>query len=89
MQPQNRNVNGYGFGGYLLRQGLKAAWLSAYKHCKRPMVFASADDVTFARPVMVGKIIEVSSRVAFVDPDGLTIRVFVDVNHVSLGSGEA
>ena len=87
MQPQNRNVNGYVFGGYLLRRGLEAAWLSAYKHCKRPMIFAGADDVTFARPVEVGKIIEVSSRVAFVDPDGLTIRVFVDVNHVSLGSG--
>ncbi|KAL3811192.1 hypothetical protein ACHAXA_002756 [Cyclostephanos tholiformis] len=87
MQPKNRNVNGYIFGGYLMRRSLEAAWLSAFKHCKHPMVFVGADDVTFARPVEVGKIIEVSSRVAFVDPEGLTIRVFVDVNHISLESG--
>ena len=87
MQPKNRNQNGYIFGGYLLRLSLEAAWLSAYKHCKRPMVFAGADDVTFGRPVEVGKIIEISSRVAFVDPEGSTIRVFVDVNHISLKSG--
>lgn len=51
------------------------------------MVFAGMDDVTFGRPVEVGKIVEISSRVAFVDPDGSTMRVFVDVNHISLKSG--
>jgi len=88
MQPKNRNQHGYVFGGYLLRRSLEAAWLSAYKHCGRPAVFAGADDVTFGRPVEVGKVIEVSSRVAFVDPDGSTIRVFVDVNHISLETGK-
>ena len=88
MQPKNRNQNGYVFGGYLLRRSLEAAWLSAHKHCGRPAVFAGADDVTFGRPVEVGKVIEVSSRVAFVDPDGSTIRVFVDVNHISLETGK-
>jgi hypothetical protein len=62
MQPKNRNQHGYVFGGYLLRRSLEAAWLSAYKHCGRPAVFAGADDVTFGRPVEVGKVIEVSSR---------------------------
>lgn len=87
MQPKNQNRNGHMFGGYLLRRALEAAWLSAYKHTKHPMVFAGMDDVTFGRPVEVGKIVEISSRVAFVDPEGSTMRVFVDVNHISLKSG--
>lgn len=88
MQPKNQNGNGHMFGGYLLRRALEAAWLSAYKHTKHQMDFVGMDDVTFGRPVEVGKIVEISSRVAFVEPDGATMRVFVDVNHISLISGQ-
>ena len=87
MQPINRNMNGFIFGGYLLRRAFEAAWLSAHKHGRRRMLFGGVDDMTFSKPVEVGKIVELTARVAFVDPGGSTLRVFVDVDHVSLSTG--
>jgi len=87
MQPTHRNQNGYMFGGYLMRRALEVAWLSAFKHGRRPLRFGGLDDVTFSKPVVVGKIVEFVGRVAFVAPDGRTLRVFVEAEHVSLRTG--
>ena len=81
-------MNGYMFGGYLMRRALEVAWLSAFKHCRRPVRWGGIDDVAFSKPVDVGKVVEFIGRVAFVSPDGARIRVFVEAEHVSLRTGQ-
>ena len=56
MQPANRNMNGYIFGGFLMRRALEIAWLSAHKHCGRAARFGGLDDVVFSKPVLIALI---------------------------------
>ena len=62
MQPANRNMNGYIFGGFLMRRALEVAWLSAHKHCGRAARFGGLDDVVFSKPVLIALIASDCSR---------------------------
>lgn len=53
MQPAQRNMNGFMFGGFLMRRALEVGWLSAYRVAKQPPAFAGLDDVVFRKPVEV------------------------------------
>ena len=87
MQPAHRNMNGFMFGGYLMRRALEVAWLSAYRVAKQPPTFAGLDDVVFKKPVEVGKLVECVGRVVYVGGDG-SLRVCVEAHKVSLATGE-
>ena len=54
VSASHRNMNGFMFGGYLMRRALEVGWLSAFKFGGRPTSFAGLDDVVFRRPVEVG-----------------------------------
>ena len=86
MQPAHRNMNGFMFGGYIMRRALEVGWLSAYRFTKRPPRFVGLDDVAFKKPVPVGSLIEFVARVAYAADNG-EIRVHVKAERVSLRSG--
>jgi len=85
-QPAHRNMNGFMFGGYIMRRALEVGWLSAYRFTKRPPRFVGLDDVAFKKPVPVGSLIEFVARVAYAADNG-EIRVHVKAERVSLRSG--
>ena len=86
MQPTHRNMNGYMFGGYLMRRALEVGWVSAYRFARSPPSFAGLDDVSFNKPVELGAIIELVSRAVY-SGDDETVRVCVEAHKVSLRSG--
>jgi acyl-coenzyme A thioesterase 9 len=83
MQPAHRNMNGYMFGGYLMRRALEVGWLSAFRFGKRPASFAGVDDVVFNKPVEVGTFLEYSGRVVYVANDS-SLRVHVQAHRLDL-----
>ena len=87
MQPAQRNMNGFMFGGYLMRKALEVAWLSAYRFTRTPPTFAGLDDVVFRKPVEVGKLVEYVGRVVYTAEDG-SLRVFVEAHKLSLRTGQ-
>lgn len=65
------------FGGQLLSWMDRAAAISAHRHCKRIVVTASVNNVSFNRPIPQGSIVTLEATVsrAFTS----SIEVFVDV----------
>ena len=89
MQPAHRNMNGYMFGGYLMRRALEVGWLSAYRFFRSPPAFAGLDEVVFNKPVEMGDVIELVGRGVYASEtcEDETLRVFVEANKLSLSSG--
>ena len=79
-------MNGFMFGGYLMRRALEVAWLSAYRFGRAPAIFVGIDDVVFRKPVEVGKIVEYVGRVVYAADDG-SLRVFVEAHKLSIRTG--
>jgi acyl-coenzyme A thioesterase 9 len=86
MQPAHRNMNGFMFGGYLMRRALEVAWLSAYRFARQPPTFVGLDDVVFRKPVEVGRLVEYIGRVVYAGEDG-SLRVIVKAHRLSLRTG--
>ena len=87
MQPSHRNMNGYMFGGYLMRRAYEVAWLSAYRFGRAPPNFAGLDDVSFNTPIELGAIIELIGRAVYAAEDE-TLRVCVEAHKLSLRTGK-
>lgn len=64
--PQDRNVNNKIFGGYLMRLAFELSYADALLTAKcNALTFVSLDDVTFRKPVSIGSILQLHSRVTY------------------------
>ncbi|KZV98933.1 Thioesterase/thiol ester dehydrase-isomerase [Exidia glandulosa HHB12029] len=93
MFPQERNVHGKVFGGYLMRLAYELAYANASLFAHRPMRFLSLDDISFRRPVNIGSIVRLTSLVAHstsneVYPAVIHVRVQADVLDIVTGSAQ-
>lgn len=61
--PNDTNTLGNLMGGRLMHWMDIAAAISAMRHCNRPVVTASVDNVSFARPVKLGNILSIETKV--------------------------
>ncbi|KAF0852608.1 mitochondrial acyl-CoA thioesterase [Andalucia godoyi] len=75
MQPQNRNVHGKVFGGFLLRLAYELGFMSAQCFLGSRPLFLSLDDNTFLRAVEVGSIVQFSARVVLREKEHVVVRV--------------
>ena len=75
--PNDTNVLGNLFGGRLLAWMDEIASVSAHRHCKRVVVTASVNNVSFNKPIRLGDFVIIESKVsrAF----STSMEVFVDV----------
>lgn len=64
-QPQERNIHGKIFGGYLMRKGFELAFSTAYLFGKSLPFFFAMDDVTFYKPVEIGDILSLEATVTY------------------------
>jgi acyl-coenzyme A thioesterase 9 len=65
--PQNRNIHGHIFGGFLMRQAYELAFVTCRLFTKGKEIprFLAMDDIYFIKPVLVGSILSLSSRVVY------------------------
>ncbi|MCS6982459.1 MAG: acyl-CoA thioesterase [Flavobacteriales bacterium] len=75
--PNDTNVLGNLFGGKLMAWMDRAASVAAQRHCRRVVVTASVNNVSFNHPIRLGDIVTLQAKVsrAFTT----SMEVFVDV----------
>ena len=61
--PNDTNTLGNLMGGRLMHWMDIAAAISAMRHCNKPVVTASVDNVSFAKPIKLGNILSIETRV--------------------------
>lgn len=84
-QPQQRNVHGRIFGGFLMRRAFELAVATTYTFAGSAPCFLEVDHVDFLRPVDVGDFLRLKSCVLYTElqnPDQPLINVEV-VAHVA------
>lgn len=65
-QPQQRNMHGRIFGGFLMRRAFELAFATTYLFAGSRPSFVRVDDVTFRNPVDVGSLLRFTSHVVHV-----------------------
>jgi len=73
--PNQTNHYGTLFGGDALRLMDMAAFVTASRHARRPVVTASSERIDFRVPVRQGQLVEVVGRVVGTGKTSLTIEV--------------
>ncbi|CAI9108491.1 OLC1v1008089C1 [Oldenlandia corymbosa var. corymbosa] len=84
-QPQQRNIHGRIFGGFLMRRAFELAFATAYAFAGTAPCFLEVDHVDFLKPVDVGNFLRLKSCVLYTElenPDHPMINVEV-VAHVT------
>jgi acyl-coenzyme A thioesterase 9 len=66
-QPQQRNMAGRIFGGFLMRRAFELAFSTCYAFAGTRPAFLLVDDITFRRPVDVGDLLRLKSHVLHVE----------------------
>ena len=87
MTPGDANFAGNVFGGQILSEVDKVAYVSATRHSKTNCVTASFDRVDFHCPVHVGDVVEFTATLTYVGRTSM--EVWVRVNAEALSGGEA
>jgi len=68
-QPQEKNINGNIFGGYLMRKGFELAFSTCFLKFNRSIPkFVAMDDISFINPVDIGNILTLESTVVYSHP---------------------
>jgi acyl-CoA hydrolase len=73
--PNQTNHYGTLFGGDALRLMDMAAFVTASRHARRPVVTASSERIDFHVPVRQGQLVEVVGRVTSTGRTSLTVEV--------------
>ncbi|CAG8478608.1 35487_t:CDS:2 [Gigaspora margarita] len=65
MSPQNRNIHGYVFGGYLMLLAYELAFSNACLFLRSRPRFLALDDISFRKSVPIGSILNMSSQIVY------------------------
>lgn len=84
--PQHANVHGSVLGGTVMHWIDLAAAVVANRHCRRPVVTASFDEMAFLAPIHIGQLAVIRGRITMADHSSMEIRV--DVQSEDLLTGE-
>ena len=84
--PHEANVHGSVLGGTVMHWIDLAAAVAANRHCRRPVVTAAIDEMSFLAPINVGQLALIDACITLVDHSSMEIRV--EVESEDLLSGE-
>ena len=76
--PHQANVHGTVLGGTVMHWIDLAAAVTANRHCRRPVVTAAFDEMSFLAPINVGQLALIRARITLADKSSMEIRVEVD-----------
>lgn len=83
MVPTDANFMGNVFGGHILGEIDRVAYIAATRHAKTSCVTASFDRVDFLEPVHVGDVVEFNAELTFVGTSSMEVwvRVQAETSH--------
>ncbi|KAI5670106.1 hypothetical protein M9H77_10470 [Catharanthus roseus] len=92
-QPQQRNVHGRIFGGFLMRRAFELAYATAYSFAGTAPCFLEVDHVDFLKPVDVGNFLRFKSCVLYTELENpsqplINVEVAAHVMRPQLRSSE-
>jgi acyl-CoA hydrolase len=73
--PEQTNHYGRLYGANALQMMGKAAFVCATRHARCAVVMAKADSIEFARPILLGSIIDIRARIVFRGRSSMTVVV--------------
>ena len=88
MVPTDANFTGSVFGGQILAEIDRVAYVTATRHSKETCVTASFDRVDFLSPVHVGQIVEFDATLTCVGRSSMEISVEVRAEDLKSGSSQ-
>ncbi|KAM5548276.1 acyl-coenzyme A thioesterase 9, mitochondrial [Rosa sericea] len=92
-QPQQRNIHGRIFGGFLMRRAFELAFSTTYAFAGAAPHFLEVDHVDFVRPVDVGNFLRLKSCVLYTELENpseplINVEVVAHVTQPELRSSE-
>ncbi|PIN07996.1 Acyl-CoA thioesterase [Handroanthus impetiginosus] len=92
-QPQQRNIHGRIFGGFLMRRACELAFATAYSFAGSKPYFVEVDHVDFFKPVDVGNFLRFNSCVLYTELENperpmINVEVVAHVMRPELRSSE-
>jgi len=85
MVPTDANFSGNVFGGSILEEIDRVAYITASRHAKGTCVTASFDRVDFLAPVHVGEVLDFEAALTFVGRSSMEVAVRVRAEQVHGG----
>jgi acyl-CoA hydrolase len=85
MVPSDANFSGNVFGGEILSEVDRVAYITACRHAASPCVTASFDRVDFLEPVRVGEVVECAAELTYVGHSSMEVAVRVHARPVASG----
>jgi acyl-CoA hydrolase len=83
--PHEANVHGTVLGGTVMHWIDLTAAVVANRHCRRPVVTAAIDEMSFEAPILVGQLAVLNGRITLVDRSSMEIRVDVEAEDLLTG----
>jgi acyl-CoA hydrolase len=83
--PQHANVHGSVLGGTVMHWIDLAAAVAANRHCRRPVVTAAIDEMSFLAPILIGELALIHACLTLVDRSSMEIRVVVESENLLTG----
>jgi acyl-CoA hydrolase len=83
--PNETNTLGNLFGGQLLAWMDEIASISSHRHCKRVVVTASVNNVSFNYPIKLGDIVTLEAKVSRAFSTSMEVFIDVYVEHHATG----
>ena len=84
--PQHANVHGTVLGGTVMHWIDLAAAVVANRHCRRPVVTAAIDEMSFLAPIQIGELALLHARITLVDRSSMEICVDVEAENPLTGA---
>ncbi len=85
MQPEHSNSLGNVHGGVILKLCDECGGIVASRHARRPAVTVSVDRVNFLQPVLLGRLLLVHGRIAWVGRTSVEVELHVEAEHLLTG----
>lgn len=85
MIPTDANFTGHVFGGAILSEVDRAAFITSTHHAKAMCVTASFDRVDFLEPVRVGEVVDFDARLTYVGRTSMEVWVRVSAEALEGG----
>ncbi len=86
MMPQDANIQGNVYGGTILKLMDEIAGVVATRHCRKNVVTASIDQMSFLKPVYIGNLLILKASVNYVGTTSLEVGVRIEAEDLHSGS---
>ena len=86
MVPTDANLMGSVFGGQILSEIDRVAFIAAVRHARAACVTASFDRVDFIQPVHVGEVVDFDAQITFVGRSSMEVWVKVRAEDLAGGT---